>query len=177
MHTLKSMISSKGNILVEPTRQKQHILDWFKHSSFAIQSNTCNFIVLTSLVLICNVEINKSKEKNMEREGVSNLLTGAMCKCRRQMLFNNQKGEYKQAESLCARTGTTTHHVWQPDVSQAADEGAAETRQFHEQSFILLFDDFVLMFDALQVLLHGGNLRSKSNSVSVRALLRARATS
>lgn len=72
---------------------------------------------------------------------------------------------------MCARTGTTTHHVWQPDVGQAADEGAAETRQFHEQSFILLFDDFVLMFNALQVLLHGGNLQNKGNRVRVRALL------
>lgn len=70
MTVCKAVTETKGNILVEPTRQRQHILDWLKHSLFAIQSNTCNFIVLTSLVLIYNVEIKKSKEKHGKRRCV-----------------------------------------------------------------------------------------------------------
>lgn len=52
-----------------------------------------------------------------------------------------------------------THHVRQADVSKATDEGAAQTRQFHKQSLVLLLDHLVLVLYALQVLLHGGNLQ------------------
>lgn len=68
MRVCKAVTEAKGNILVEPTRKRQHILDWLKHSLFAIQSNTCNFIVLTSLVLIYNVEINESQEKTRKEK-------------------------------------------------------------------------------------------------------------
>lgn len=49
--------------------------------------------------------------------------------------------------------------MWQAYISQAADEGAAETRQLHEQSLVLLLDHLVLVLDALQVHLHGGDLQ------------------
>lgn len=45
-------------------------------------------------------------------------------------------------------------HVWQADVGQAADQGTAQTRQLHEQSLVLLLDEFVFMLNVLQVLLH-----------------------
>lgn len=55
--------------------------------------------------------------------------------------------------------GGRTYHVWQAYVSQAADQGAAKTRQLHEESLVLLLNHLVLVLDALQVLLHGGDLQ------------------
>lgn len=52
-----------------------------------------------------------------------------------------------------------THHVWKADISQATDQGAAETRQLHKQGLVLLLNHLVLVLDALQVLFHGGDLQ------------------
>lgn len=62
---------------------------------------------------------------------------------------------------------TRTHHVWQAYVRQAADQGATQTRQLHEQSLVLLLDHLVLVLDALQVLFHGGDLQHKQQPVLV----------
>lgn len=60
---------------------------------------------------------------------------------------------------MCVCVGLITHHVWQANVSQATDQGVTETRQLHKQGLILLLNHLVLMLDALQVLLHGGDLQ------------------
>lgn len=52
-----------------------------------------------------------------------------------------------------------TYHVRQTDISQAADEGSAQTRQLHEQSLILLLNHLILVLNAFQVLLHRGDLQ------------------
>lgn len=52
--------------------------------------------------------------------------------------------------SLCV-----THHVWQPDVGQAADQSLAQARQLHVQGIVSLLDLLVLLLHTLQVILHG----------------------
>lgn len=62
-------------------------------------------------------------------------------------------------------------HVRQADISQATDEGSAQTGQLHEQSFVLLLNHLVLVLDALQVLLHRGDLSLQVDHVSLHFIV------
>lgn len=62
-------------------------------------------------------------------------------------------------------------HVRQTDISQAADEGSAQTRQLHEQSLILLLNHLILVLNAFQVLLHRGDLSLQVDHVSLHFIV------
>lgn len=51
-----------------------------------------------------------------------------------------------------------TYHVRELDVGQAVDQGLAQAGQLVQQGLVLLLDRLVLLFDRLQVGLHGGDL-------------------
>lgn len=53
-----------------------------------------------------------------------------------------------------------TYHVRQLDVGEAVDQGLAQVGQLVQERLILLFNDFVLLLNRLQVALHCGDLKS-----------------
>lgn len=59
---------------------------------------------------------------------------------------------------VCVCVCAITYHLRQAYVGQTAYKSLTESRQLHEQSFVLFLNNLILLFDVFQVVLHGCDL-------------------